>query len=113
MDNRLLLEPGDYYLELNAYVPSEAEYELSITTPTELVYSTDVEPNDYPAIAAPLPSTLVIDGNVGSSRAGVRLVSVAQPWTPRQRIRIQGSAEIPRIQIVDRDRKTIGWRPNR
>ena len=106
VDSSLSLEPGDYYLELNAYVPSEAEYELSITTPTELVYSTDVEPNDYPAIAAPLPSTLVIDGNVGSSRAGADWYRLPAMDTAA-RIRIQGGGDT-RIQIVDRDRNTVG-----
>ena len=108
VDNTLLLEPGDYYLQLTAYDPSEAEYELNITTPTELVYSTDVEPNDYPAIALPMPTTLVIDGNVGSSRAGVDWYRLPVP-DGGQRIRIKGSGD-PRIQIVNRDRKKIGSR---
>lgn len=102
---RLELETGDYYIIVTAKTASEAEYELNISNNLNLATVSDIEPNDTSYTASVVPDSWVLQGSVGSSRAAkdwYRLANLEKPLS----IRIKSKGK-PRLQIVDRNRKTI------
>ena len=68
LDTRLELEPGDYYVYIRPEIPSETEYELTITPDSSLPADTDFEPNDSPVNASNIPASWILKGTVGESR---------------------------------------------
>ncbi|KAA9134038.1 VWA domain-containing protein [Marinihelvus fidelis] len=62
-----LFPPGDYSVKLNAKVPSDAEYTLSLERLPRFSCPADCEPNGMKAVplAAPLPADLVLEGRAG------------------------------------------------
>lgn len=65
-----VLPPGDYYLNLSANQPSDAEYRLSLERLPRWSCVSDCEPNGMSTYhgASPLPPTLVLEGVAGEWR---------------------------------------------
>ncbi len=57
---------GDHALRLEPFEPSDAAYRIVLEHLDPFVLPDDLEPNDGPHQARPLPSDLVIDGRVGT-----------------------------------------------
>jgi hypothetical protein len=64
-----LLQPGDYTVSVRADEVSAAEYRIGLERRDPFALPADLEPNDAPAEARPLPPTLVVKGTVGEDDA--------------------------------------------
>ncbi|MEO6298147.1 MAG: hypothetical protein ABIO62_00765, partial [Paracoccaceae bacterium] len=59
-----LLDPGDYILRLKSDKPSPSPYQIDLVRLDPFSLPDDLEPNDSPAQARPLPETLEASGRV-------------------------------------------------
>lgn len=114
-----LFPPGDYQLRLTAGQTSDAEYRVSLERLPRFSCPTDCEPTGVTALdnAAPLPASLVIEGNAGrwDDYDVYQLPALDEPGevavipiTAPREVRI--ARYIGDTNIAERDRTSGGWR---
>jgi hypothetical protein len=94
-----LLQPGDYTLSLTSTSGSVEPYTLLVSHEDPFAVSGDLEPNDLPAQARPLPASLEVNGS-GWGTAGEDDWYAIPPTTTNDPVTIESSGPITRFRVL-------------
>jgi hypothetical protein len=105
LDYETLIHPGDYDIKLTTDSPSQGTYTIEVDHADPFVTAGDLEPNDTPAQASPMPADLVVDGSGWSGDADWYQLPSLTSDAP---ISVSTTGTVDLVALTDADGNDLG-----